>query len=166
MTPERPEQKTNVQLAFYEPEHQAVLESFYLPEEKKQFTGMPNEVLGSAIQEQHKHPVVILADTRPVGFFILDGGEDVHGFTDSPHALLLRSFSINEKDQGKGYAKQAMLQLRAFVREHFPEIRLVVLAVNARNAPAKSLYLKCGFEDHGAIRVGPIGTQHILTCSV
>jgi RimJ/RimL family protein N-acetyltransferase len=38
-----------------------------------------------------------------------------------------------------------------------------MLAVNARNLAAMSLYLKAGFIDEGALFHGPIGDQHILT---
>ncbi|RFU67584.1 GNAT family N-acetyltransferase [Peribacillus saganii] len=59
--------------------------------------------------------------------------------------MLLRAFSISHADQGKGYADQGLLWLTEFVKEHFPHIEEIVLAVNARNIRAKHLYLKSGF---------------------
>ena len=63
---------------------------------------------------------------------------------------------------GKGYAKQAMLQLPAFVANYFPWCDEIVLAVNHRNQRAKNLYRSSGFIDKGRRRIGPIGEQHIL----
>lgn len=153
---------SKVKLVRYAPEHRAALELFQLPEEKRQFTALPGDALADAAGNKHKHPVVLLAGDKPAGFFILDEGEDAARLTPEPGAVLLRAFSIDEEEQGKGYAKAGLRRLAGFVRELFPACPAVVLAVNARNAAAKSLYLKCGFEDRGGTRMGPKGLQHIL----
>jgi RimJ/RimL family protein N-acetyltransferase len=154
---------SNVTLNFYQPEHRAVLEAFYLTEEQEQFTGLPNKVLGLAIDDKHRYPIVILAQSKPVGFFILYDGNDLRSYTRNRNSLLLRAFSINYADQGNGYAKKALLQLEDFIKVNFPYIEEIVLAVNEQNVPARKLYLKCGFHDTGQRKFGPTGPQYIFS---
>ncbi|AET59463.1 histone acetyltransferase [Paenibacillus terrae HPL-003] len=157
---------TNVELVPYHCEHDAILHTFYLPEEQKQFTGMPDQMLALAKEDPHRHPVVITATGRPVGFFILYDGDELADYTNTSEALLLRAFSIHYADQGQGYAKHGLLQLPQFIAKHFPHVREVVLGVNARNLPVQSLYLKCGFKDEGDTKMGSHGLQHILKMSL
>lgn len=151
-----------VELCFYRPEFAARLSAFSLPEEQMQFTGLPDEVLPETLQDETRHPIVILADGIPVGFFILHHGEGIASYTSNERALLLRALSIDHTHQGQGYAKAAMLLLPAFARKHFPGFNEIVLVVNARNLTAKRLYEKTGFQDKGLTRMGKIGLQHVL----
>ncbi|MCF2717704.1 GNAT family N-acetyltransferase [Paenibacillus sp. UKAQ_18] len=156
----------NVELVPYHCEHDAILHTFYLPEEQKQFTGMPDEMLTLAKEDPHRHPVVITATRRPVGFFILYDGDELADYTNTSEALLLRAFSIHYADQGQGFAKKGLLLLPQFIARHFPHIREIVLCVNARNLSAQSLYRKCGFIDEGNTKMGQHGLQHILKMSL
>ncbi|PLS15853.1 GNAT family N-acetyltransferase [Bacillus sp. M6-12] len=159
-------QDVKVELSLYHSQHKETLNKFYLPEEQKQFTGLPVDILSLAIEDIHRFPLVILADSIPVGFFVLYDGEDIKAYTTKEHAMLLRAFSINHADQGKGYAKKGLLKLTDFVKKNFPQIEEIVLAVNAKNLPAKNLYLRSGFQDSGVLRIGPIGPQHILVLPI
>ncbi|WP_134684953.1 GNAT family N-acetyltransferase [Brevibacillus migulae] len=152
----------HVTLCFYRPEHSAGLSAFYLPEEQKQFTALPAEVLSESLRDSNRHPVVITAGEKPVGFFVLHHGKEIGPFTSNERALLLRAFSIDHVHQGMGYAKAAMLLLPAFTAKHFPDLTEIVLAVNARNLAAKRLYEKTGFQDKGITRMGKNGLQHVL----
>nr|WP_243449989.1 GNAT family N-acetyltransferase [Neobacillus terrae] len=136
--------------------------NFFLPEEQKKFTGMPENALPLALEDPDRTPVVILSEDNPVGFFVLHIGSEIFPFTNNPDAVLLRAFSINHGEQGKGYAKQAMLLLAGFVKTLHPDKKEIILAVNAKNTSAKSLYLKTGFRDNGQEREGSRGMQHIL----
>ncbi|WP_235847678.1 GNAT family N-acetyltransferase [Paenibacillus tuaregi] len=147
----------------YDKRHLPGLERYELPREQLQFTGMPIEMLALAETDSHRHPVIIMSPKGPVGFFILYDGHEVAEYTDHPAALILRAFSVNYALQGKGYAKQGLLQLEDYIRQHFPGIAKVVLAVNEQNGPAQALYAGVGFEDEGRIRTGPIGRQFILS---
>lgn len=60
--------KSSVLLDFYKTEYNDGLRSFYLPDEQLQFSALPHEVLTAAAQDPHRYPVVILADSKPVGF--------------------------------------------------------------------------------------------------
>lgn len=150
------------QLVFYQPGHKAALESFQLPETQKQFTGMPNEMLKIAVEDKHRFPIVIVSSGRPVGFFVLYEGEERFEYSDHANSLVLRAFSINYNDQGNGYAKAALMQLKEFVDKHFPEVDEIALAVNLQNLSARHVYLRCGFKDEGRTKMGRNGLQHIL----
>lgn len=154
------------EIVFYEPEHKTALETFYLPEDQKQFTGMPNDMLKIALEDNHRFPVVIVSNEKPVGFFILYDGEERFDYSEHPHSLVLRAFSINHSDQGNGHAKAALLQLSAFVSHHFPDVEEVALAVNFKNLPARQAYLKTGFRDDGRTKMGRNGLQHILVMPI
>ena len=82
--------------------------------------------------------------------------------TDNENSLLVRSLSINPKHQGKGYGKIAMLLVDSFVKENFPTIDELVLAVNFKNKSAYNLYLKVGYTDDGSQREWLSGPQHLL----
>ena len=151
-----------VALCFYRPEHADGLTAFHLPAEQKQFTALPDEVLSESLRDPNRHPIVITAGEKPVGFFILHHGKEIDAYTSNEKALLLRAFSIDHAHQGMGYAKAAMLLLPAFTAKHFPDFKEIVLVVNARNLTAKRLYEKTGFQDRGITRMGRNGLQHVL----
>lgn len=151
-----------VNLEFYDPKYDEILNRFSLPEEQVIFTGLPEEMLQEVQKDQNKTPIVITAGSVPVGFFILQTGDRVKEFTDHPHSLLLIAFSIDYQQQGKGYAKQGLNLLKDFVSKYFPAIDEVVLAVNMKNVAAQKLYEKTGFQDRGGRRMGQRGEQLIL----
>lgn len=159
--------KPPVRLALYEEKFREGLLAFQLPAEQAEFTGLPEETIADALQDEGKVPVVIMAGEKPVGFFILHSGAGIAGFyIHWSEALLLRAFLIDYTCQGQGFAKAAMALLPGFVRIHFPAVREVVLAVNERNLPAGQLYLRAGFRDHGLRRNGAKGSQMILQYSL
>ncbi|RZT21261.1 GNAT family N-acetyltransferase [Fictibacillus sp. BK138] len=152
----------NVSLTFFEEIHREALNAFVLAEDQKKFTAMPSDALKTCEEDLSRTPVVIMASDVPVGFFVLHAGEKIRDFTANPNAMVIRALSINQKEQGKGYAKEAMLLLPAFVSTHFSEINALILAVNFKNEPAKKLYEKAGFQDRGQIKHGPVGPQYVL----
>ena len=148
-----------VRVAFVSDEHLDCLNTFELPEEQVQYTRLPRDV--SDLQEW-QYPIVILAGEEPVGFFLLHRTERVKEFTGNPDAILLTAFSIDFRQQGKGYAKQGLQALPGFVAAHFTGCDEVVLAVNHKNIPAQNVYRKTGFSDTGIRRMGPRGEQFIM----
>ncbi|WP_461610812.1 GNAT family N-acetyltransferase [Cytobacillus kochii] len=148
-----------VQLGLYREEHLEILNRFELPENQAKFTALPKE---KVTVSDGQYRVVILLKEVPVGYFLLHSTKRVSEYTTNPHAMLLTALSIDYKHQGKGYAKQAMLALKAFITTHFPACNEVVLAVNHKNIPAQQLYLKVGFVDTGERKIGEIGEQFIL----
>jgi RimJ/RimL family protein N-acetyltransferase len=144
-------------------EYKEALAAFRLPEEQARFTALPIEGLEA---DEGRHPIVILNGQEPVGFFVLHTSDRVKNYTDNPKAILLTALSINHAEQSKGYAKQAMIQLKNFVQHQFPGYNEVILAVNHKNIPAQKLYEKAGFLDTGRRREGINGEQFIYALKV
>jgi len=155
-----------IALDFYKNEYDGYLSAFYLPDDQLPFSSLPMAAVKRCEGEPERHPIVILADNIPVGFFILHHGENIRQYTDNPHAILIRSLSVDHKYQGKGYAKKGMLKCPEFVRKHFPFADEIILVVNHRNNTALHLYKKVGFLDKGIRRVGPIGPQTVMHYSL
>ncbi|WP_246625165.1 GNAT family N-acetyltransferase [Fictibacillus nanhaiensis] len=153
---------TNVTLSFFEEKHMKELILFHLPDNQEKFTQHPEKALKLCEEDRERYPIVITASGRTVGFFVLHKGENIKDFTSNEKAMVIRALSINHQEQGKGYAKNAMMQVPQFVTTHFPEINELILAVNFKNEPAKQLYEKAGFEDRGQIKPGPVGPQYVL----
>lgn len=152
---------SKVTLRLYLSTDRKALEGFELPDGQIEFSALPEDVLEEAIRDKDRYPVVIIFEQRPIGFFILDEGPDIASFTTNTGAMLLRSFSIDYRHQGRGFAKRAMLQLPDFIKSQFPGRNEIVLAVNKRNKAAQAVYLAAGFRDEGKWMDGPIGPQHI-----
>ncbi|EZH64810.1 acetyltransferase [Bacillaceae bacterium JMAK1] len=153
----------DMQLAFVKDEHIELLEKFELPEAQAQFTALPEELMNVS---EGQYRIVILVNQEPVGFFLLHTTNRVCEYTTNPKAMLLTALSVDYKQQGKGYAKQAMLELETFVTSTFENIDEVVLAVNHKNLPAQNLYQSVGFKDTGRRKVGKIGEQLILDLTI
>jgi len=153
-----------LQLRFYEQKHYNDLVSYSLPEEQLYFTALPLQVFERLEQREDDFAkaVTILLDEKPIGFFVLDFGEDKMDLTKNENSLLLRSLSIDPKYQGEGYGKSAMLLMDSFVKEHYPIVEELVLAVNFKNKSAYNLYLKVGYIDDGSVREMEKGKQHLL----
>lgn len=152
-----------IQLVPYEEQYKEIIQSFTLPSEQVQFTANPGELLEKAKNDRTKNVVVILDYSGvPVGVFALQTGDRVQEFTENKDALLLTSFSVNHNKQRKGYAEKSLALLQDFVKNYYPIINEVILAVNEKNIPAQKLYKKVGFQDKGFRRMGPIGQQIIM----
>lgn len=100
---------------------------------------------------------------RALWLFVLDLSDDKLEYTDNAKAVLLRSFSVNPRYQGKGIGKAAMLLVPAFVKQKFPGTDEIILSVNVSNAPAYALYLDCGFKQEERTVTGRSGLQYILS---
>ncbi|MCL6600541.1 MAG: GNAT family N-acetyltransferase [Alicyclobacillus macrosporangiidus] len=150
-------------MEFYSPLYFHSLLNFELPPDQHQFTALPKEVLDTAIADPSMFPITVVHKENPVGFFVLHyRSAKVLEYTQNPNAVLLSAFSINYKDQGKGFAKQTLTLLPHFVKINFQGVDDIVLGVNQRNLVAKSLYIKVGFQDRGEIKIGKKGPQHVL----
>lgn len=154
----------NIQLKFYNESHLETLISYTLSEEQTKFTALPFQAFERLKErtDNHAKPITIMLDNEPIGFFVLDYGEDKLEMTDNENSLLVRSLSINPKHQGKGYGKIAMNLVDRFIKENFPTIDELVLAVNFKNKAAYDLYLKVGYIDNGSQREWYNGSQHLL----
>jgi len=152
-----------VKLKFFEQKDFPGL-TYTLDEQQAQYTATAEQAL-QKIEERSDtlaFPITIFEDEDPVGFFVLDFGNDKLEFTDNHNSMLLRSFSINPKFQGKGIGKKAMIQVDEFIRENFKECDEIVLAVNQNNISAYRLYLTVGYQYKGKERIGRSGPQYLM----
>lgn len=136
-------------LIFYEDKAQNLVEQYTLTEEQLRYTKSPKESIELAKQDNSRHAILAMDGNKLVTFFILHEKEGVTPYSSNEQALLIRSFSTDFYEQGKGYAKTALHLLPDFVRKHFPHINELVLGVNVPNVAAQELYKRCGFVDEG-----------------
>ncbi|MEC2072569.1 GNAT family N-acetyltransferase [Alkalihalophilus marmarensis] len=133
--------------------------TFHLPKDQEMYTSLPENYKEV---KDGQYRIGIYYKGEPVGFFLLHSTDRVKEYSSNPLSMLLTAFLITENQQGKGYAKQAMLLLKNFINEEFPHYNEVVLAVNHKNYAAQNLYKKAGFYDTGSRKIGPLGEQYIL----
>lgn len=152
----------SVKLVFYNNSYEPFLQDYYLPGPQMRFTATPKEANQYCKIEVNRYAVIVLKDSEIVSYFNLHTDEGVSPYTTNPNAILVRSFSTDYKQQGKGHAKEALQQLPSFLKEHFPNIDEIVLAVSYNNINAQKLYKKCGYEDHGERMEGRFGELFIL----
>ncbi|WHP42951.1 GNAT family protein [Lysinibacillus boronitolerans] len=143
-----------MQLMFYEDKAQNLVEQYTLTEEQLRYTKSPKESIALAKQDTSRHAVLAMDGNKLVTFFVLHEKEGVMPYSSNEQALVIRSFSTDFYEQGKGYAKTALQLLPDFVRKHFPYINELVLGVNVPNRAAQELYKRCGFVDEGRQAMG------------
>ena len=98
-----------------------------------------------------------------LGFFMLDKAYGKQYTFAEQHELGLRNLLVDEKHQGKGYAKQALSKLFAYAYGAYPDCKSICLTVNKKNPDAYNFYLKVGFKDTGSIYTGgDFGPQHVM----
>lgn len=160
------ENKENVALTFYSEAYESSIHSYTLPEEQLIYTALPAEALAKCEQEKDRTPVLILAENKLAGFFVLDAGEAVKEYTEGSGALLIRSYSIHPDYQGKGVGKKSLKLLPSFINHHFRTKNKVVLGVNHKNTAAQHLYKRCGFVDTDRHVFGSQGKQFVYQMNI
>jgi GNAT superfamily N-acetyltransferase len=153
-----------VKILEYQTEHFADLTSYTLPEEHAMFSRIPAEVLNNPRidDETDRFYYTIMYNDKAVGFFLLEFAHDRWYKPQDETAALLRSLTLNPEFQGKGIAKEMMIQLPDLVRNQFPDVKEIAFGVNFKNTSAYQMYLKAGYQDSGESFVGPKGPQHIM----
>ncbi|MGE6600278.1 GNAT family N-acetyltransferase [Lysinibacillus fusiformis] len=141
-------------LKFYEDKAQSLVDQYTITEEQLRYTKSPKDSIELAKEDDSRHAVLAFDGDKLVTFFVLHEKEGVKPYSSNERALLIRSFSTDYHEQGKGYAKAALQMLPDFVRLHFPLMNELVLGVNVPNITAQALYIKCGFVDEGKQATG------------
>ena len=145
-------------------EHYPALTAYQLSGVQAEFSRPPTDWLSGNIPfSAAQLAVTILRGDEPIGFFVLDSGAGRDDYSANPHAVLLRSMSLNPRHQGNGYARTALVPatLDAFIRAHLPACDEIVLGVHHANRAAVRLYLRVGFADTGRTYDGLKGLQFI-----
>lgn len=146
----------------------AAIKMLVLDPDQEQFAGSVDAVfdgLQNSLHPDLEHAFAIVVSKMTVGFFILREKQAMPDW--APRGVVtLHSFRISRACQGKGYGKAGAGLAISWVRQNRPDVRQLMLAVNARNVLAKSVYLRVGFVDTGEVFQGPVGDQHILNVEV
>ena len=153
-----------ITLASCRGEHYPALAAYQLTGEQAEFSRPPSDWLsGNIAFSAAQLAVTILRGDEPIGFFVLDSGAGRDDYSANPHAVLLRSMSLNPRHQGNGYARTALVPatLDAFIRAHFPACDEIVLGVHHANRAAVRLYQRAGFANTGRTYDGLKGLQFI-----
>jgi GNAT superfamily N-acetyltransferase len=135
--------------------------------EQKSFSGD----IDSALQTLLDSPggdirgFALLADTHPIGFFLLKRGPFLPHWAQKG-AATLHALQIDRRMQGHGLGKVCLQALPERVRRVWPEVRQVMLSVDADNSTAMGLYLGLGWVDTGHAYRGRIGFERRLVLRV
>ncbi|WP_442957012.1 MULTISPECIES: GNAT family N-acetyltransferase [unclassified Photobacterium] len=143
------------------PAHLPQVAELSVATEQVEFVGTMEELLVNIDDKLHPH--VILDGNTVVGFFLIDTQYGHRYDFAHPEALGLRAFFIDHHHQGKGYAKRAVLALKAFLLSAYPGFDQIYLTVNCKNPAARHCYQQGGFIDtHELYLGGAAGPQHIM----
>ncbi|MET3563628.1 hypothetical protein ABID30_002724 [Enterococcus rotai] len=83
-----------------------MIQQYQLNEEQLRYTGTPEMPIKFSLKNPFIYPIIGIANDRLTNFFVLDEKKDVALYTSNEQALLLRTFSTNQRYQGQGYAKK------------------------------------------------------------
>lgn len=131
----------------YSKDYDSLIQQYVLTDDQLLYTASPLEAIEDLDEE--RHAVLAFEEDELVSFFVLHEGSGPKEFMGEEHAVLLRSFSTDNRFQGRGYASQIMKTLPSYIQKKFPATKSIVLAVNEGNTRASHLYLKYGFKDYG-----------------
>ncbi|MCD2137731.1 GNAT family N-acetyltransferase [Salinicoccus halitifaciens] len=151
-----------VKLKFYDDSYYDDLKAYVLTDEDAHFSARPLDVLESCLHDPRRRMVLII-QRSVAGVFILQSGSVVKEYSDNPDALVMFSYSVDSRKQGRGIASGSFRKLDAFVKAHYGNVDEVVLGVNVRNKAAQHVYEKAGFKDTGRSFEGPVGRQIIMS---
>ena len=104
-------------------------------------------------------------DEAPIGIVVLKHTPATADWVPE-NAVSLHGFKIDVGWQGKGLGKIAFLLALEAASRTWPDIRQLVLAVDADNSTALAVYRSFGMTDSGPIYSGRIGQEHRLTMPI
>jgi RimJ/RimL family protein N-acetyltransferase len=140
-----------------------------LDREQEDFAGGSLEKIFRSLQlSEHpddRRPFAVIVNGRTAGFFVLREGPALPEWA-CENAMTLHSFRVSKSLQGRGYGTAALVLAARWIRANRPNIRHLMLTVNAENPQASSLYLRCGFRTTGVIFQGRIGRERVLACDI
>jgi GNAT superfamily N-acetyltransferase len=105
---------------------------------------------------------VLLLDDQPVGFFMLKRGAFLPQWAAEGSATL-HALQIDRRVQGQGLGKAFLEGLPEAVEKIWPDIKQLMLSVDAENLPALNLYISQGWADTGEAYKGRIGYERRLS---
>ncbi|MCD2138140.1 GNAT family N-acetyltransferase [Salinicoccus halitifaciens] len=152
----------NIEIRPFKEADREELKNFKLSGAQLEYTSLPLEVLDEAVEDEARMPCVVESgEDGVVGFFVLHKHYRHEGYDTVKEAVFVRSLSINENVQGKGYGTEVAMNLPLFVQEHFSDFDHLHLVVDAENAAAWNLYERAGFIHTATKEDGPVGFERL-----
>jgi ribosomal protein S18 acetylase RimI-like enzyme len=146
----------------YEENDFLAISSYCLPKEQAIFTSLPTLVIETFRIDAFNQPYVVYADNDLIGCFVLYSDKSGNIYTANEKAILLKSLSIDSRNQNKGYALQTLKCLPDLIKEKYPDKDEILLTVHHTNTPAINLYKKSGFLNKGMRYAGEYGEELIF----
>ncbi len=152
----------NIEIRPFREADRAALEEFKLSGAQLEYTSLPLDVLDDAVEDGERMPCVVeSAEDGIIGFFVLHKHYRHEGYDTVKEAVFVRSLSINENVQGKGYGTEVAMNLPLFVQVHFSDFDHLHLVVDAENTAAWNLYERAGFIHTATKEDGPVGFERL-----
>lgn len=153
---------SNIEIRPFKETDRASLSNFKLSGAQLEYTSLPLQVLDEAVGDEERMPCVVANEEDGIiGFFVLHKHYRHEGYDTVKEAVFIRSLSINENVQGKGYGTEVAMNLPIFVQTHFSDFDHLHLVVDAENAAAWNLYERAGFIHTATKEDGPVGFERL-----
>jgi len=139
------------------------LESLEIHPQQKEFSGDIHGALHTLLSAPGPgiKGFALLVQEVPVAFMLLKRPPFLPAWADADTATL-HALQVDHRAQGQGYGKACLQALPAAARDAWPQIKGLMLSVDAHNESALNLYLKQGWVDNGEAYRGRIGYERRL----
>ncbi len=119
-------------------------------EEQRSFVASNTYSLAQAFVQPECVPLALYAENKPVGFAM-------YCIDESDREYWIYRLMIDQRHQGRGYGRAAMLLLIDRIRSEMDEQRhRIYISFEPENEVAKSLYESLGFVPDGRVEYGEI----------
>ena len=119
-------------------------------EEQRSFVASNTYSLAQAFVQPECVPLALYAENKPVGFAM-------YCIDESDREYWIYRLMIDQRHQGRGYGRAAMLLLIDRIRSEMDEQRhRIFISFEPENEVAKSLYESLGFVPDGRVEYGEI----------
>ncbi len=119
-------------------------------EEQRSFVASNTYSLAQAFVQPECVPLALYAENKPVGFAM-------YCIDESDREYWIYRLMIDQRHQGRGYGRAAMLLLIDRIRSEMDEQRhRIFISFEPENVVAKSLYESLGFVPDGRVEYGEI----------
>lgn len=138
------------------------LAEFKLSTQQTEYTSLPLDVLDDALSDSNRRACVVENEEQEIiGFFVLHKHYQHEGYDTPRDVVYVRSLSINEALQGRGYGTKVAMNLPLYVQSAFSNFDHLYLVVDTDNAAAWNLYERSGFIHTATKEDGPIGEERL-----
>ncbi|WP_427110471.1 hypothetical protein [Lysinibacillus xylanilyticus] len=95
------------EIKIYEENDEYLIDRYTITEEQLRYTMSPKASIELVKQDKDRHAVLVFDEDKLVTFFVLHENDGVKPYSSNEQSILIRAFSTDFYEQGKGYAKTA-----------------------------------------------------------